>query len=116
MNAQARKVHQFRHDDHASVDSIPLIAPTGFHADGQHPALVRRKLNIAEKLAEGRGFWRGAVAGVLAGLVIGFAGSVAIMNVWVPQIMNVAQQAWVVSSVRESARAERTAPDLPRQP
>jgi hypothetical protein len=59
----------------------------------------RRRLSVSEKLAEGRGFWRGVFAGASIGAVAGFSGSVAMMNVWVPQVMNVAQQAWVASSV-----------------
>lgn len=59
----------------------------------------RRRLSVSERLAEGRGFWRGVFAGVTIGAVAGFSGSIAMMNVWVPQVMNVAQQAWVASSV-----------------
>jgi hypothetical protein len=59
----------------------------------------RRRLSVSERLAEGRGFWRGVFAGASIGAVAGFSGSLAMMNVWVPQVMNVAQQAWVASSV-----------------
>ena len=59
----------------------------------------RRRLSVSEKLAEGRGFWRGVFVGVSFGAAAGFSGSIAMMNVWVPQVMNVAQQAWVASSV-----------------
>lgn len=58
----------------------------------------RRRLSVSEKLAEGRGFWRGVFVGVSFGAAAGFSGSIAMMNVWVPQIMNVATQAWVASS------------------
>lgn len=59
----------------------------------------RRRLSVSERLAEGRGFWRGVFVGVSFGAAAGFSGSIAMMNVWVPQVMNVAQQAWVASSV-----------------
>jgi hypothetical protein len=58
----------------------------------------RRRLSVSEKLAEGRGFWRGVFVGVSFGAAAGFSGSIAMMNVWVPQVMNVAQQAWVASA------------------
>lgn len=58
----------------------------------------RRRLSVSEKLAEGRGFWRGVFVGVSFGAAAGFSGSIAMMNVWVPQVMNVATQAWVASS------------------
>jgi hypothetical protein len=77
---------------HDSPASAPNILRPEFDAH-------RRRLSVSEKLAEGRGFWRGVFVGVSFGAAAGFSGSIAMMNVWVPQVMNVAQQAWVASSV-----------------
>lgn len=72
----------------------------------------RRRLSVSERLAEGRGFWRGVFAGVSIGAVAGFSGSIAMMNVWVPQVMNVAQQAWVASSVFGGAPGQQNQGEL----
>jgi hypothetical protein len=78
------------------VDEGPASAPNILRPEFDPH---RRRLSVSEKLAEGRGFWRGVFVGVSFGAAAGFSGSIAMMNVWVPQVMNVAQQAWVASSV-----------------
>lgn len=91
----------------AATAKYPNLKPADTSAGGPLSTNVvrpefdaaRRRLSVSEKLAEGRGFWRGVFAGVSFGAVAGFSGSIAMMNVWVPQVMNVAQQAWVASSV-----------------
>jgi hypothetical protein len=55
----------------------------------------RRRLSVSERLAEGRGFWRGVFAGVTVGALAGAGGSVGMMNVLVPPLLNVVQQGLV---------------------
>jgi hypothetical protein len=57
----------------------------------------RRRLSVSERLAEGRGFWRGVFAGVTIGALAGAGGSVGMMNVLVPPLLNVVQQGLVAA-------------------
>jgi hypothetical protein len=58
-----------------------------------------RRLNINEKLAEGRGFWRGVVTGGAVGLAAGVAAAVAAFGSWAPVIQDVAKDMILFSSV-----------------
>jgi hypothetical protein len=100
----------------AATAKYPNLKPADGLGVSQSPTNIvraefdhsRRRLSVSEKLAEGRGFWRGVFAGVSFGTVAGFSGSIAMMNVWVPQVMNVAQQAWAASSVIGAASGQLT--------
>jgi hypothetical protein len=78
--------------------------------------LDRRKMSMSERFAEGRGYWRGVVSGGLLGLLLGCCASLGLMNVWVPQIMNVAQQAWVASLVVAGKSPNATEPSFHSSP
>ena len=60
---------------------------------------VSRRLNINEKLAEGRGFWRGVVTGGAVGLGAGVFAAVAAFGSWAPVIQDVAKDMILFSSV-----------------
>jgi hypothetical protein len=55
----------------------------------------RRRLSVSERLAEGRGFWRGVFTGVTIGALAGAGGSLGMMNVLVPPLLNAVQQGLV---------------------
>ncbi|MGE0830013.1 MAG: hypothetical protein AB7O04_11750 [Hyphomonadaceae bacterium] len=99
MAAQAKTFPNLKPADSLAESFSPSPSPSSPQFLRPEFDPQRRRLSVSEKLAEGRGFWRGVFAGVSIGTVAGFSGSIAMMNVWVPQVMNVAQQAWVASSV-----------------
>ena len=59
----------------------------------------RRRLSIPERLAEGRGFWRGAVVGGMMGLGLGVAGAGLTFTMWAPLIMNSVRDAILLQNV-----------------
>lgn len=58
-----------------------------------------RRLSMNEKLAEGRGFWRGVVTGGAMGLAAGVFAAVAAFGSWAPVIQDVAKDMILFSSV-----------------
>lgn len=69
------------------------------HVQAQYQLQDRRRLSMPERLAEGRGFWRGAMVGGLLGLGLGVAGGGVTFTMWAPMIMNTVRDAILLQSV-----------------
>jgi hypothetical protein len=74
-------------------------------------------MNVSEKLAEGRGFWRGAFVGASVGAVAGMAGSVGVADMWTKQVLETVQASAAISSVfggnADLRDVHRAAPEQP---
>lgn len=87
----------------AALDERVLARPQP--PQREEPAVAReertapRRLSMNEKLAEGRGFWRGVVAGGAMGLAAGVFAAVAAFGSWAPVIQDVAKDMILFSSV-----------------
>ncbi len=69
------------------------------HVQAQYQMQDRRRLSMPERLAEGRGFWRGAMVGGLLGLGLGVAGGGMTFTMWAPMIMTTVRDAILLQNV-----------------
>lgn len=107
----AKKLHALRGDDSRVVDAGPalnasarlqqqqlrdtIVAP----AAREEERLAPRKLTVGEKLAEGRGFWRGVVIGGMMGSAFGVFGAAATFSMWAPLIQEMARDYLVLGGL-----------------
>ena len=108
MAAPAKTIHTFR--------------PTGDQDLGQqvrdererhvirHDFDDRRRMNVSERLAEGRGFWRGAFVGLSIGAAGGIVASAGIANMWTPQVLQTVQNSAVIAQTLAGVDAARAVP------
>ncbi len=92
MAAPAKTIHTFKPAD-VEPPRIREAARTSDQYD------TRSRMNVSEKLAEGRGFWRGAFVGASIGAVAGMAGSVGVADMWTKQVLETVQASAAISSV-----------------
>lgn len=59
----------------------------------------RRRLTVSERLAEGRGYWRGVATGGVMGLALGVAGAVITFSTWAPLIQDIARDYLILRDV-----------------
>lgn len=107
----AKKVHALRGDDSKIVvDAAPMMGSPAARQQAALDAIIpphgvaareerHRKLTVGEKLAEGRGFWRGVVTGGLMGLGLGVLGAVATFATWAPLIQDMARDYLVLGGI-----------------
>lgn len=69
------------------------------HVQAQYQLHDRRRLSMPERLAEGRGFWRGAMVGGILGLGLGVAGGAVTFTMWAPMIMTTVRDAILLQNV-----------------
>ena len=79
--------------------SAPAYGARAEQAQVHYQLQDRRRLSIPERLAEGRGFWRGAVVGGMMGLGLGVAGAGVTFTMWAPLIMNSVRDAILLQNV-----------------
>jgi hypothetical protein len=109
MAAPAKTIHTFKPVE-AERPALREARPTEQYDD-------RRRMNVSEKLAEGRGFWRGAFVGASVGAVAGMAGSVGVADMWTKQVLETVQASAAISSVfgenADLRDVHRAAPEQP---
>ena len=102
MAAPAKTVHTFRpsgdQDGAAARDDRHIVR----HEIGGDD---RRRMNVSERLAEGRGFWRGAFVGLSIGAAGGIAASGGIASMWTPQVLHVVENSALISQALAGADA-----------
>ncbi len=114
MAAQAKTVHALKPAEGAAEGAITSTAtpsqsllppsPGSRHVENE----PRRRMNVSERLAEGRGFWRGVFIGASFGAVAGVAGTVGAMTAWVPVVMDVAERAWAFQKAVDGSGEDLT--------
>lgn len=75
----------------------------------RHEAEDRRRMNVSEKLAEGRGFWRGAFVGASIGVAGGIVASGGIAGMWTDQVLKTVQNSLLISGTLASNGASESA-------
>ncbi len=97
--------------------AAPAYGARAEQAQVQYQLQDRRRLSIPERLAEGRGFWRGAVVGGMVGLSLGVAGAGVTFTMWAPLIMNSVRDAILLQNVLHDngAGAGNSSTHLPGQ-
>jgi hypothetical protein len=85
----------------------------------RHDVEDRRRMNVSEKLAEGRGFWRGAFVGAAIGAAGGMVSSVGVADMWTDQVlktvMNSATVAQVLAGVDGAHAVQTVHPETPNE-
>jgi len=108
----AKKLHALRSEEPSIVvEATPhLGAPAtrqqGLRGDAvltppaqREERTTARKLTVGEKLAEGRGFWRGVVIGGVMGLALGVFGAATTFSMWAPLIQEMARDYLVLGGI-----------------
>jgi hypothetical protein len=95
MAAPAKTIHTFRPT--ADQDHGQQVRDERDRHIIRHDFDDRRRMNVSERLAEGRGFWRGAFVGLSIGAAGGIVASAGIANMWTPQILQTVQNSAVIA-------------------
>jgi len=96
MAAQAKTIHPFKSADQDHGPTQSYVGESERRVV-RHDFDDRRRMNVSEKLAEGRGFWRGAFVGASIGAAAGMAASVGVADMWTQQVLATVQQSAIVA-------------------
>ena len=102
MAAQPKPIHPLR---------PPVDDDAGERRVVRHDFDDRRRMNVSEKLAEGRGFWRGAFIGAAIGAAGGMISSVGVANMWTDQVLKTVSNSAALAQVfagADGAKAVQT--------
>jgi hypothetical protein len=114
MAAPAKAIHPFKPADQESGSSPQFQSHTGERQIIRHDFDDRRRMNVSEKLAEGRGFWRGAFVGAAIGVAGGIVASAGIANMWTDQVLKTVQNSVLIGGTLGDRTAAENA-DLVKQ-
>jgi hypothetical protein len=111
MAAQAKTIHPFKSPDQDHGSTQAYLGESDRRVV-RHDFDDRRRMSVSEKLAEGRGFWRGAFVGASIGAAAGMAGSVGVADMWTGQVLDTVQRSAIVAQTFGGADAAHAVPTV----